>query len=119
MHFPERRGELKVVLAKSGTVLHRPLYFEDGVEECGSFDGQYAWTGEDVGYAFLGPVWFLANAVTFPIEAVIDPPWAVMASDGVPACRRPWLCSDPERWCCTCRHGGPAKVVAVEEESIE
>jgi hypothetical protein len=119
--IPEGQGARKVVYLPDGTVLHRPLYFEDCAEECGSEDSQFAWTGEDFLHLFHGPVWFMANAVTFPVDAVIYPPWEVMASDGVCECRWPWLCHDSARWCGSTEQDARIAVIASppEGEAVE
>lgn len=75
-------GEAKTVRAKSGVVIHGPLYFEDPVEESGSDDGQFAITHEDF-FAFWSMAFrFPLNTVLLPISALITPPSTVMASDG-------------------------------------
>jgi hypothetical protein len=117
--LPAGSGELKYVYTADGTVLHRPLYFEDWAEECGSDDDQFAWTGEDFLYILEGPVWFMANAVAFPVEAVINPPWCVMASDCVPGCRRCWLRHDAARWCGCTHQNGPQAAAVAHKEVVE
>ncbi|MFQ5495986.1 MAG: hypothetical protein ACE5EX_11460 [Phycisphaerae bacterium] len=70
------------ISAKSGTVLHGVLYYEDPFEDSGSDDGRFAWTNEDFLYWLVGPFRFLANTVLVPISATLTRPWQVMASDG-------------------------------------
>jgi hypothetical protein len=86
------------VNAHDGTVTHGPLYFEDPFEDTGSEDGRFAWTGTDYLHAWLlGPGRFAVNAVAFPISAVVDPPWVVMASDGQPSRSVAGMKHDAER----------------------
>jgi hypothetical protein len=80
-----------------GTVTHGPLFFEDGFEDQGSEDGQFAWTGEDYLQMFYWRGRFLVNALCFPVSAVVTPPWVVMASDGEPSRRIAGLNHDAAR----------------------
>lgn len=78
-------GDVKEMRAKDGTVTHGPLYFEDGVDENGSDDGQFTWTHEDGWQILSWRARFLMNVVALPIHAVMTPPWQMMASDGRPS----------------------------------
>ena len=75
-------GVEKVRCAADGRVVHAPLYFEDPMEEGGSEDGQFAWTGEDYWWMVYWRGRFLANLIAFPVSAVVNPPWQEMVSDG-------------------------------------
>ena len=77
------------VRAEDGMVTHGPLYFEDPFEETGGEDGVFALSGVDYRHLVYGPWRFLTNAVLFPINGVVTPPWLVMTSDGKPS-RRAW-----------------------------
>ncbi len=77
------------VRAEDGMVTHGPLYFEDPFEESGGEDGVFAVSGVDYRHLVYGPWRFLTNAVLFPINGVVTPPWFVMTSDGRPG-RRAW-----------------------------
>ena len=77
------------VRAEDGMVTHGPLYFEDPFEETGGEDGVFALSGVDYRHLVYGPWRFLTNAVLFPINGAVTPPWLVMASDGKPS-RRAW-----------------------------
>ena len=70
--------------AQDGAVAHGPLWLEDSSEMNGSNDEQFAVTLEDVIYLnLLGPVRFVANILLLPMRMVMDPPWAIMCSDGM------------------------------------
>ncbi len=75
-------GEPKIVLTADGLVTHRPLYFEDPRETCGSEDGRFAWTSEDYVYMFTGPVRFMLNLFSTPAGMFCVRPWSVRESDG-------------------------------------
>jgi hypothetical protein len=96
-NVPAPIGDPKFVFSVDGTVLHRPLYFEDPREVTGSEDGAFAWTGDDYVYLFTGPVRFLVNAATVPFDMVVYPPSKVMASDGHPSRKVLWWWVDSER----------------------
>jgi hypothetical protein len=65
-----------------GSVIHWPTWFEDPYEENGSNDGKFAWTGEDYWHMVYWRARFLVELVVWPISAIVEPPWRVMASDG-------------------------------------
>lgn len=77
------------VRAEDGMVTHGPLYFEDPFEEIGGQDGVSALSGVDFRHLVYGPWRFLINAVLFPINGTVTPPWCAMTSDGK-ASRRAW-----------------------------
>ena len=71
------------VSAESGAVQHVTLYYEDPPVEEGGEEGSKAWTAEDYfDFLPLAPGRFLLNTITWPIQAVMDPPWTVHVSDG-------------------------------------
>lgn len=82
---PRRRDFEPVRLqAQDGAVAHGPLWMEDSSEMKGSDDGQFAVTIEDVIYFnLIGPVRFAANIFLLPVRMVMDPPRAIMCSDGI------------------------------------
>ncbi len=84
--------------AADGAVTHGPLYFEDPIEDSGSDNGAFAWTGEDFLQMALGPTRFLINGVFVPVSLVDTPPWMVMSSDGEPSRRVVWQAHDAGRW---------------------
>ena len=96
--LPEPIGEPKIVFTADGTVTHRPLYFEDPREVTGSEDGQFAWTSEEYVYMFTGPIRFMANMFSAPVEMVFVPPWTVMASDGHARRKVLWWWVDSQPW---------------------
>jgi len=86
------------LLAEHEGVTHGPLYFEDPFEDKGSEDGRFAWTGEDYFQIFYWRARFLANAIAFPVSAVVTPPWTVMESDGRLSRQALGYDHDAERW---------------------
>lgn len=71
----------------SGAVSHTPLYFEDPYEADSNPDDHFAWDAKDYWQLVYWRGRFLVNAVIFPVVAVLNPPWRVMESDGVPGPR--------------------------------
>lgn len=67
---------------EDGAVLHWPTWFEDPYEENGSEDGKFAWTAVDYWQMVYWRGRFLVEAAIWPVSAIAEPPWAVMASDG-------------------------------------
>ncbi len=84
--------------AADGAVTHGPLYFEDPIEDSGSDNGAFAWTGEDYLQWVIGPSRFLVNTVLVPISMVDTPPWTVMSSDGEASRTVVWQAHDAGRW---------------------
>ena len=68
-----------------GSVIHGPLYFEDGFEDVPMDDEDFAWTGEDFLHIFSWRARFLLNLALFPISAVDTPPGSARESDGRPS----------------------------------
>jgi len=99
------------LLAEPDEVTHLPLYFEDTFEDCGSDDGQFAWTGMDYWHLFYWRGRFLFDIVAFPVNAVVTPPWTVMESDGRLS-RRVWGCDFDSK-----RSAEPAANEPVEADS--
>ena len=94
-----QRGHARMeVLKEIGAVTHGPLYFEDGFEDGGSDDDQFAWTKEDYLQLFYWRGRFLVNAVFFPISVVAAPPQTVMVSDGRISRELAGVGHDAERW---------------------
>lgn len=107
-------------VSADGTVIHWPTWFEEPYEENGSNDGKIAWTGEDYWHMVYWRARFLVELVVWPISAVVEPPWRVMASDGNLARRCCGELHDVERWdgkaCCGASRT-TASTVQPESES--
>ena len=84
MQVQRKRGfEVIRIDAQDGTVVHGPLYMEDPVEMYGSADGQFAFTKID---HYLYPYSigrYFVNLVLMPLSMIVDPPHAVVCSDGI------------------------------------
>lgn len=79
----QRDDEQVAISAQDGTVSHFPLWWEDPLEDHGSDDGKFAWTGEDylaMPYC-LGRM--IVNTIAMPVSAVVQAPVPLMGSDGI------------------------------------
>jgi len=83
-------GDAKTVSAKSGMVIHGPLYFEDPENESGSEDGQFAITREDLLAFWTTGLRFEVNTILYPLSLFVTPPWMAMSSDGTPSRKVCW-----------------------------
>jgi hypothetical protein len=61
---------------------HWPLWDSDHIVDAGDGDGRFALTWCDYGAVFYCPVRQTVNLVALPISTIVDPPWAMHASDG-------------------------------------
>ncbi len=68
---------------QDGTVVHGPLWFEDPVEMSGSDDGRFAVTFEDYMCGLYCMGRFIVNFGALPLSMVVDPPGAMVCSDGI------------------------------------
>jgi hypothetical protein len=96
----EDPSAMKHVAVADGRVTHLPLWFEDPLEEIETDNMDVAYAGADFGRMLCSWSRFAGNLVLLPVSIVVNPPWQVMASDGVPS--RTVLCCkhDASIACC-------------------
>jgi hypothetical protein len=80
-----REWDAAPLAAESGAVTHWPLYFEDPFEDKGhGREGlnKYHLGWEDLIAVPYGYSRYTLNWLTFPVSAIVPPPWTLMESDG-------------------------------------
>ncbi len=70
------------VSAKSGSVVHSPVYFRSDVERPRDNDTDFSISGEDLAVWLPEAARFFISIALHPIDVVITPSWTKMESDG-------------------------------------
>ncbi len=77
-NWPDRTAR-----AQNQGVSHWPLWWSDALEDSGSDDGRFAWTGLDYAAFLYCPTRQIVNTAGLPLSLIAAPPGSVMCSDGL------------------------------------